>query len=248
MTGGVLFDFDGTLVDTFDDIVEAVQRMRAVYGAAPLPPIEVRRHIGWGTPGLIGQCHPRLDPLRAGGLPPDGAPLPLEAEAVAEALAHFRTAYARLMLRHARVYPGMTDLCRRLDADGLALAVASNKPEGFTRQILAALALADPFRFVIGGDTLPVRKPDPAQLRHAARELGLPLARCVMVGDGPLDIAAARAAGIPCCAVTWGIQSVEELIEQGPSGIARTEGELEQWIRDTLRARSYAPHAAAHGC
>lgn len=240
MTGGVLFDFDGTLVDTFEDIVEAVQRMRAACGAQPLPAGEVRRHIGWGTGNLIGQCHPRLDPLRAAGLPPDGAPLPLEPAAIEEGLEHFRRAYARVLLRTTRPYPGLPELCARLAADGLVLAVVSNKPEGFTRRILAALGLVDPFRLVLGGDSLPVRKPDPAPLLHAARLLGLAAERCVMVGDGPLDIAAARAAGMPCGAVTWGIQSAAELVPQAPAAIARTDAELERWIRDTLRALSFA--------
>ncbi|MBM3316751.1 MAG: HAD-IA family hydrolase [Candidatus Eisenbacteria bacterium] len=236
MTGGALFDFDGTLVDTFDDIVEAVQRMRAAFGAAPLSAPEVRGHIGWGTPNLIGQCHPELDALRGQGLPADGSPLPIDEGLLQRSLALFRQAYDRVLLRSARPYPGMARLCARLAGDGLALAVVSNKPEIFTRRILAALGLADPFRAVVGGDTLAVRKPDPAPLAHAARTIGLPLARCVMVGDGPLDIQAARAAGVPCCAVSWGIQTPEELARQQPAAIVCSDLELERWIRRTLRA------------
>ncbi len=241
MTGGVLFDFDGTLVDTFEDIVAAVQSMRAALGAVPLPTPEVHRHIGWGTPTLVGLCHPRLDARRPDRLPRPGEPLPLSSSELTAAIALFRTAYADTLVRHARVYPGMLELCRALAADGVSLAVVSNKPEGFTRVILAALGLVDPFRLVVGGDTLATHKPDPAPLVYASRGIGLPLTRCVMVGDGPLDVLAARAAGVPCCAVTWGLSREAELIASGPACLARTAHELDAWIRATLKILGHAP-------
>jgi phosphoglycolate phosphatase len=241
MTGGVLFDFDGTLVDTFEDIVAAVQAMRASLGAAPLPAEEVTRHIGWGTPILVGQCHPRLDARRPDRLPRAGEPSPLSEAELGAALALFRAAYAETLVRHARVYPGMPELCRGLAADGVSLAVVSNKSEGFTRVIMAALGLVDPFRFVVGGDTLAVHKPDPAPLAYAARGMGLPVTRCVMVGDGPLDVLAARAAGVPCGAVAWGLSREAELIAHGPACLARTGHELDVWIRATLKILSHAP-------
>jgi phosphoglycolate phosphatase len=241
MTGGVLFDFDGTLVDTFEDIVAAVQATRAALGASPLPTAEVHRHIGWGTPTLVAQCHPQLDARRPDRLPRAGEPSPLAATDLAQAIALYRAAYAETLALHARVYPGMSELCYRLDADGISLAVVSNKPEGFTRVILAALGLADPFRIVVGGDTLAQHKPDPAPLVYAARGMGLPLTRCVMVGDGPLDILAARAAGIPGCAVAWGLSGEAELIAHGPACLARTEAELDGWIRATLKILSHTP-------
>jgi phosphoglycolate phosphatase len=240
MTGGVLFDFDGTLVDTFDDIVDAVQRMRAALGAPALPDPDVHRHIGWGAPNLIGLCHPRLDDRRPDRLPRDGDPLPLAPAEVERALTLFRDAYRKGLLLRTRAYPGVADLCARLAADGLSLAVVSNKPEVFVRQVLAGLGLVDPFGLIVGGDTTRAHKPDPAMLVHAAGCLGLPLARCVMAGDGPLDLEAARAANLPCCAVTWGLTPEAELIRLGPAGLARTVGELERWLRETLRILSYA--------
>jgi phosphoglycolate phosphatase len=232
---GVFFDFDGTLVDTFDGIVAAVQRMRARLDAAPLRDEDIRPHIGWGIYNLIGQSHPRLDHFRPDRIPPDGAPLPIDARDVEHGIAVFREEYAQGLVEGCHVYPGMRELCWRLAREDCGLAVVSNKPERFTRRIMAGHGLVDPFAIVVAGDSLPVMKPDPEPLRHAARALRVELARCVMVGDSRIDVEAARAAGVPCCAVTWGIESEEELAACGPEGMARTTEELSRWI--AARAR-----------
>lgn len=230
MQRGIFFDFDGTLVDTFDGIVAAVQRMRARLGAPPLLDEAVRPHIGWGVHNLIGQCHPQLDPLRPENTPPDGESLPIRPEVVEQGIAVFREEYARDLVAGCRVYPGMDALCRNLAQEGYRLAVVSNKPERFTRRIMAGHGLVDPFALVVAGDSLPVMKPDPEPLRHAARELRLAIERCVMIGDSRIDIQAARAAGIPCCAVTWGIESEAELAPHRPDRFARSAAELRAWI------------------
>ncbi len=241
MTGGILFDFDGTLVDTFDDIVDAVQQMRSRLGAQALPPEEIRRHIGWGAPVLIARTHPQLDALRPDRLPAEGEPVAIARAQVEQGLQFFREAYAQVMLLHAHPYPGIPALCNELVADGMSLAVVSNKPERFVRQVMAGLGLVDPFTAVVAGDTLPMRKPDPTPILHAAHCIGLPRERCVMVGDGRLDIAAARAAGIPCCAVTWGLLSADALVPLAPAYLARSADELGTWIRRTLRMLTRTP-------
>jgi phosphoglycolate phosphatase len=245
MTGGVLFDFDGTLIDTFADIVDGVQRMRRQLGGGRIADAEIRRHIGWGAGNLVGQCHPRLDPLRPDRLPPDGTALPLNAAEVETALQTFRTIYDQICLVHAHPYDGIPELLHTLPRDGIDVAIVSNKPERFVRRMMAGLGLTDPLRVVLGGDSLPVSKPDPEPLLVAATQMGLPLERCLMVGDGPLDIAAAQAAGIPGCAVSWGLLSDQELIALGPACLARTVAELEDWIRKTLRAIACVSPAAA---
>jgi phosphoglycolate phosphatase len=239
LTGGLLFDFDGTLVDTFDDIVEGVQRTRGRLDAPPLDPGEVRRHIGWGARRLMGLCHPALDPLRPARLPAEDEPVPLPAEAADAALRLFREEYAGVLLQRTRAYPGVPEMCRALARDGAALAVVSNKPERFVRQVMAGLGLVDPFRVVVGGDTLGVAKPDPAPVRHAIAALGVPPARCILIGDGPLDVRAARAAGVPGCAVAWGLLGEADLIPLGPAYLARTPADLESWLRRTLRAMAF---------
>jgi phosphoglycolate phosphatase len=239
MTGGLLFDLDGTLADTFEDIVEAVQRARVRLGGPPLDPREVRRHVGWGARNLVALCHPALDPRRPERLPEDGGPPPLPAPEIEEALRLFRQEYSRILLRRTHAYAGIPEMCRALARDGAALAVISNKREHFARQVLAGLGMVDPFRVIVGADTVERAKPDPAPLRYAMERLGLPAARCVMIGDGKLDLLAARAAGVTGCAVAWGLTPEAELIPLGPAYLARTPVELEAWLRATLRALSF---------
>ncbi|MCK4305058.1 MAG: HAD-IA family hydrolase [Candidatus Eisenbacteria sp.] len=234
MKAGILFDFDGTLVDTFDDIVQAVQRLRLRLNSEPLSSDEIRRHIGWGIRNLISQCHPQLDPLRPHDLPADGESLPVPSSELEHAVALFRKEYAAFLIVHTRPYPGIESLCRRLTREGHGLGIVSNKQERFTRQILARLGMVDPFAVVLGGDTLPTRKPDPEPLLHAARQLRIPRERCVMVGDSRLDIEAARAAGIHSCAVGWGLLPEEELLALGPTRFVHKPEALEPCLRELL--------------
>lgn len=230
-TRGVLFDFDGTLIDSCPGIIEAVQLLRRDFGALPLPPDMIREYIGWGVRHLVAWTHPSLDPLRPDRLPSPEGPPPIAADELDGFVADFRRIYSGVMLHSARIYPGIAKLCHELDRDGVALAVISNKPDRFLRQILAAMALADPFALVIGSDTVPAIKPDPLPLRIAAERLRVPLAQCVMVGDGPLDVRAAHAAGIPCCSVTWGFNTEKSLRALGPTYVAHSAGELGAWLR-----------------
>ncbi|MFH1143806.1 MAG: HAD-IA family hydrolase [Candidatus Eisenbacteria bacterium] len=238
MTGGVLFDFDGTLADTFDDIVEAVQRMRAELDGPALPPAEIRRHIGWGTRNLIGMCLPSTDVLRPERLPPDGNTVQFDRTAVEDGLQRFERIYEQVMVLTTQLYPGILELCRSLAADGIDLAVVSNKQDLFVRRMMAALRMIDPFRVVVGAGLTPRHKPDPSMLFLAAGGMGLPIDRCLMVGDGPLDIASAKAAGIPCCAVSWGLLPADQLIRLGPATLVHDARELDDWLRGMLRARA----------
>ncbi len=236
MTGGVLFDFDGTLVDTFDDIVLSVQEMRARLGAAFLPDAQVRGHIGWGIRNLIGQTLPSSDSLRPDRLPPDSNDPPFDREEVERGLAIFREIYAREMFVHSKPYPGIRELCFDLARSGFRLAIVSNKHERFVRRMAAGLGLVDPLRVVVSAGAVPRNKPDPLMLRVAAERMDIPIARCMVVGDGVLDVQAAAAAGIPCCAVAWGLTPVETLLRLSPAHLARTTADLGAWIRATARA------------
>lgn len=228
---GVLFDFDGTLVDTFDGIVAGVQRMRTRLGASPLADEEIRRHIGWGIENLIGQSHPDLDSARGSRLPPDGEPLPLAGERLRAAIEVFRAEYAKLILPTSRFYPGIEDLVRSLEGATYRMAVVSNKPVRFIDQFFAQSELRSAFGVIFGAESTPEKKPAAMPLVRAAAELDLPVGACVMVGDSPLDIAAAQAAGIPSIAVTWGLLDRAALAACDPTRLAASAAELESAIR-----------------
>lgn len=188
----VLVDLDGTLLDTLPDIAAAVNEALAACGAAPLPIASIRRYVGRGVDVLLqralgGGMDARLDPARL--------------QAMREA---FLPAYHASNGRATRPYPGVTEGLRALADAGIALGCVTNKPAALAAAVLAQFDLARFFPVLVGGDTLAVRKPDPAPLHRAAELLGLPLARCVMLGDSANDALAARAAGIPVALVDYG--------------------------------------------
>ncbi|GDX81975.1 phosphoglycolate phosphatase [Deltaproteobacteria bacterium] len=183
MSRAVLWDLDGTLADTAADIALTVNELLDHLGLPRLAESRVRAFVGDGARSLIDGC------VAAAG----GAPAPAH-------VAWFMTRYRAFPCREARVYPGMADLVHGLDAPQ---AVVTNKPEAVSRALLAALGLGERLNVVIGGDTLPVRKPHPAPLLEAMAQLGATTA--VMIGDGPHDVHGARAAGVPVIGVDWGI-------------------------------------------
>lgn len=192
----VLFDLDGTLVDSLDDIAMAAQAVRTATGLPPLAVDRVRSFVGDGARRLVARTladDPQAPAAAAGGDP-----------ALDAAMAHFHAAYSAGLVRSTRCYPGIPDLLARLQAQGQALAVVTNKPEGYSHAILEALGLARYFSVVVGGDSLPVAKPAAAPVLHALAALGVPAASGVMVGDGRNDVLAAAAAGVASVLVTWG--------------------------------------------
>lgn len=183
MTVGVLWDLDGTLVDSAADIALVVDELLDHVGLPPLGETRVRGFVGDGARSLIDGC------VRAAGGHPDPAHV-----------SWFLARYQAFPCRQSRAYPGLLDLVHSLTAPQ---AVVTNKPESISRDLLAALAFAERLIVVIGGDTLPVRKPDPAPLRLAMAQLGI--SEAVMVGDGPHDVHGGHAAGLRVIGVNWGI-------------------------------------------
>ena len=179
----VVFDLDGTLVDSAPDIAEAVNKTLADRGLRRLPIARVESLIGCGSRDLVARA---LESSHARPSPED-----LDA-ALADYLAHYRASPAAL----ARLYPGVCDALEALRARGLSLGVCTNKHEDLAKTVLEALGLSDYFRSIVGGDRLPWRKPDPRHLRAVAEELGAPPERVVYVGDSEIDRQCARAAGV----------------------------------------------------
>ena len=183
----VVFDLDGTLVDSTADLATAVNAMLGSLGGAPLPLAQVRRAVGDGAASLVARS------LKAAGLSQ-----PLET-----ALPVFLDAYRRCLLDTTRLYPGVAET---LDAlSDRTLAVLTNKPGDLSRTILAGLGVAGRFARIWGGGDVPGRKPDPAGLQGLMRELGAGPAQTVLVGDSPVDVRTARAGGVRFVGVSYGL-------------------------------------------
>ncbi|MGQ0645822.1 MAG: phosphoglycolate phosphatase [Elusimicrobiota bacterium] len=187
-----MFDLDGTLADTREDIAASVNEALRRLGRPPRDVAEIKGFIGDGFRSLMKRA------------------LGAEDEALADrALEIFSPHYLAHCADRSALYPGVSATLERLS--GRALAVVTNKPEAHSRAILKALGLEKFFPVVLGGDSLPVRKPDPGPLREALRRLGVPAEAALMVGDSANDIRAAKAAGVSVCAVTYGYRPREEL-------------------------------------
>lgn len=189
----VVFDLDGTLVDTAADLAAAVNQCLDIVGQPRLTPAQVRQFVGHGARVLIKRA------LEASGPATDAA--------IEQLMPHFSRHYSKHIADYSRPYEGVRTTLETLAEDGCRLGVCTNKPERLSVDLLEALGLRRFFGTIVGGDTLQVRKPDPAPLRATMERLGGNPQRSVMVGDSRVDIETARAAGVPIVAVAFGFSS-----------------------------------------
>jgi phosphoglycolate phosphatase len=190
----VLFDLDGTLLDTVDAIAAALNQALAERALAPLPVAEVRVMIGRGGPMLIERALQRL-----------GAALDQRGQAAL--LERYFQHYEQIESgdeHSARIYPGVGACLRQLQRLRLPLAVVTNKQHHLAVGLLARLGLSEYIDVLIGGDSCERRKPDPQPLQVACKALGVDTAQALMVGDSINDVLAARAAGMPVVCVPYG--------------------------------------------
>jgi len=212
----VIFDLDGTLVDTSADMIAAANVCFAEMGGdvatgAALDPardaavafrggramltLGLRRHAGRADPDLVDAFYPR-----------------------------FLDAYGADIDTHSAIYPGAMAAVEALRAAGIAVGICTNKPEGLARTLLARLGIRDTFASLIGADTLPTRKPDPAPYIAAVTGAGGTVGRSLLVGDTVTDRKTARAAGVPCVLVTFGPDG-DGVLDLAPEGaIAHFDG------------------------
>jgi phosphoglycolate phosphatase len=189
----VLFDLDGTLIDTAPDMAAALGRVLDDEGRPALPFEAVRPHVSHGAAGLLA--------LGFGEGLPDA-----ERERLREAfLHHYRAALAT----HSRPFPGVEALLGRIEDHGLRWGVVTNKPGWLTEPLLAELGLAARAACIVSGDTLARRKPDPDPLLHACEHAGTIPARAIYVGDDERDIVAGRRAGMRTFVALFGYLGVE---------------------------------------
>jgi 2-phosphoglycolate phosphatase len=183
----LLFDLDGTLVDTAPDLLLAANRLRAEHGLRPLLLEQFRPSVSRGGAAMLLVSLPQLgDAARAAELP------------------RFLDFYAEQPCTGSRLFGGMSTVLAIARQRQLRWGVVTNKPEGLARLVLDGLQLLDDCAVLIGGDTLAQRKPHPLPLQEACRRLAAKAASCLYVGDDPRDVESALAAGMPCVAAGWG--------------------------------------------
>ena len=192
-----LFDLDGTLLDSAPDMVATVNRMRAARGRPPMPLAELRPHVSRGSRAMSAAAFPEL----GGDVPQD-------------MIREFLDTYESELGRHGMPFDGVPQLLDALEAAGGRWGIVTNKPEYLAKQVLPQFGWDTRCAVLIGGDSLPERKPHPLPLLHAAETLGTDIADCVYVGDDERDIAAARAAGMRSVVALWGYR----LPEEAPAG------------------------------
>lgn len=219
-------DLDGTLLDTIPDLAAAANAMLVALKLTPLPEERIRRFVGKGVEVLIDRT---LD--AAGGLAAAGGPATGKAARV-----HFYSAYRKLNGSEARTYQGVVQGLQGLRDLGITLACVTNKPDEFAAPLLQRCGLDSYFDFVIGGDTLPFKKPHPGQLLEACRRWSLDPSQVLAVGDSVNDAEAARAAGMPVYLVPYGYNEGRDVHDADVDGIVSSLSELPSLIQG-LNAR-----------
>lgn len=218
----IIFDLDGTLVDSVSDLSCAIDAMLAELGREPAGEAKVRGWVGEGAARLVKRA---LTGER------QGEPDPELAE---RGLALFFAAYRDRVLDRSRAYTGARELLAWLAERGRRLALVTNKPAEFIAPLLDGLGLGEYFDLTLGGDSLAAKKPDPAPLLHAAQYFGLEADDCLMVGDSGTDIAAAQAAGMPVVAVSYGYEPSGDVRCHAPDAVVDSLHDLLSLLKQAV--------------
>jgi 2-phosphoglycolate phosphatase len=189
----VLFDLDGTLLDSAPDMFAAANAMRAARGMPPMLLAELRPHVSKGARAMVQAAFPDHDSAEREGWIPE-----------------FLDCYQRELGRHCGVFEGIEAMLASLEAAGTRWGIVTNKPEYLAAPLVPMLGWQDRCAVLIGGDTLAARKPDPLPLLVAAERIGVDPWQCIYVGDDERDILAARAAGMPSVVALWGYRLSED--------------------------------------
>ena len=209
----LIFDLDGTLIDSKLDLAHAVNAARAHMGLGPIEHETVYSYVGNGAPVLM---------RRAMGAEASDAE-------VEQALTYFLMYYRQHMLDYTHLYPGVKEALDRLHARGIRMAVLTNKPVGVSQGIVDGLGLSQHFFRVYGGNSFEQKKPNPVGVDALLSETRLQRERAMMVGDSYVDIRTARNASIQACGVTYGFQP-ETLKDDPPDLLVDRMEELADWV------------------
>ena len=216
----VVFDLDGTLIDTAPDLIGTLNLILSQEGLPQVSMDQARSLVGAGIRPLIERA-----------LASQGRSLPVQA--VDEIFARYIRHYQEHIADASRPFPGLEDALEGLSRDGFRLAVCTNKYEGLSVRLLDALGLTARFAAICGQDTFPMKKPDPATLRLTIERGGGDLARAVMVGDSETDVALARAASIPVIGVDFGYTQIP-MSELGPDRLIGHFEALQRAVRELV--------------
>lgn len=214
----VLIDLDGTLVDTVPDLAHATDIMMTELGMPRRGEQRVREWIGNGVERLVRRA--LVDDM-------DGEP---DEALFRRAYPIFMRAYEENVCNLSRIYPGVHEGLAFLREAGCRVGCVTNKTARFTEPLLQGIGLFDEFDIVVSGDTLPVKKPDPAPLLHAARRLDAAPERSLMVGDSISDVKAARAAGFAVVCVPYGYNHGLDIRDAGPDAVIESLAGLRDLI------------------
>lgn len=189
----VLFDLDGTLLDSAPDMLATVNRMRAARGQDTMPLAALRPHVSRGGRAMVAAAFPSLD---------EAAREPM--------LDEFLDIYRQELGKHGQLFDGIAEMLSALEGDGVRWGIVTNKPEYLAREIVPQLGWENRCAALIGGDTLAERKPHPLPLQVACERMGVAIDDCVYVGDDECDIQSACAAGMRSVVALWGYRLYEE--------------------------------------
>jgi len=211
----VLFDLDGTLIDSAPDLASAVNALRSARSLAPLPYDALRPLVGSGARGMVGAAFGR-------------APGDEGYEALRD---EFLQRYEERMLQQTVVFEAMHEVLASLERQVLPWGIVTNKAMRFAQPLSLALGLQARAAVLVAGDSTPHTKPHPAPLLAAALQIGVPPARCVYVGDDPRDVQAGRAAGMVTLAAGWGYLGSGAAIDAwGADAVIDQPAALLQWL------------------
>lgn len=229
----VLFDLDGTLVDTAPDLVGCVQDVMRARGRPPAPFETLRPYVSRGVRGLLSAAY--------------GAGILRSAE-YPTLQDHCLELYSTRLADQSQLFPGLREVLNELARIDMRWGVVTNKPEYLTRPLLKALDLDSECAVTVGGDTTAQSKPHPEPMLHAARQLQVDPAHCVMLGDDPRDVQAAHAANMSGLAVAWGyFPPGEDMNAWGADAILESPESLLTWLASqgvSIGAGAASPRAA----
>jgi phosphoglycolate phosphatase len=196
--GLIVFDLDGTLLDSSGDISDAANRTLESFGMAPMDKAAIKDNIGWGVNMLLKKLIPGI-----------------KDKDLDSARERFLEFYEERLVEETGLYPGVAETLSRLEEKGKKLAILTNKPEALSRRIIKEFSLDNLFTNITGGDTFSVRKPHPLPLTRIMEGAGMAPSATAFVGDSPIDCETGCAAGVFTVGVSYGFRPVAELKESG---------------------------------